>query len=81
MSFHDVYIVHGSAANRSAARRRGITYRFMPTTSHFDRELATEQHHQLGVVDHTYRRLHLVHGQDVCGRNELTREREGHAAV
>lgn len=80
VSFHDVYMVHGSAANTSPVRRRGITYRFMPTTSHFDRELASRQHRELGVVDHTYRTLHLVSGRDVCGKNELTRSPETEVA-
>ena len=35
MSLHDVYLVHGSEANRSANPRRGMTLRFMPTTSVF----------------------------------------------
>ncbi len=74
-SLHDVYMIHGSAANRSGKQRRGITFRYMPTTSHFDRDLAARQHAKLGVVDHTYRTLFLVNGCDVSGRNELVRRR------
>ena len=77
ISLHDVFMVHGSAANTSGNRRRGITFRYMPTTSHFDRDLATRQHSELGVVDHTYRTLHLVHGKDICGKNELSRIKAG----
>ena len=35
MSLHDVYLVHGSEANVSDRPRRGITMRYMPTTSVF----------------------------------------------
>ena len=38
ISLHDVYLVHGSAVNRSSRSRRGLTLRFMPTSSVFDRE-------------------------------------------
>ena len=75
VSLHDVYMIHGSAPNRSGKRRRGLTFRYMPTTSHFDRDLAARQHAKLGGVDHTYRTLFLVNGCDVSGRNELVRRR------
>ena len=32
ISLHDVYLLHGSQANRSPRPRRGMTLRFMPTT-------------------------------------------------
>jgi len=73
ISLHDVYMIHGSEPNNSGQRRRGITLRYMPTTSHFDRDLAARQHAELGVVDHTYRTLFQVSGGDACGRNELVR--------
>ncbi len=37
MSLHDVYLLHGSEANDSGKPRRGMTMRFMPGTSVFDR--------------------------------------------
>ena len=37
VSLHDVYLVHGSAANTSEHPRRGMTMRYMPTTSTFER--------------------------------------------
>jgi len=36
LSLHDIYIVHGSDANKSPQSRRAMTMRFMPTTSTFD---------------------------------------------
>jgi len=36
MSLHDVYLVHGSEPNGSDQPRRGMTLRFMPTTSFYD---------------------------------------------
>jgi ectoine hydroxylase-related dioxygenase (phytanoyl-CoA dioxygenase family) len=71
MSLHDVYLLHGSQANHSPRPRRGITLRFMPTTSYFDRELASRQAAELGVLDHAERTLYLVRGVDRCGRNDF----------
>ena len=42
MSLHDVYLLHGSEANDSGKPRRGMTMRFMPGTSVFDREKAKQ---------------------------------------
>ncbi|MGB1007845.1 MAG: phytanoyl-CoA dioxygenase family protein [Thalassobaculaceae bacterium] len=75
VSLHDAFMVHGSAANTSAHRRRAITFRYMPANSHFDRDLAARQHAELGVVEHTYRTLYQVSGRDLSGRNELIRPR------
>lgn len=72
-SVHDAYLVHGAAANNSGQRRGGLTFRYMPTTSHFDRNLAARQVKELGVVDISQRQLHLVRGIDRCGRNDVFR--------
>ncbi len=71
MSLHDVFMVHGSEANGSANPRRGMTLRFMPTTSVFDRELAAEQYRHLGIADHSRRTLFLMRGQDRSGHNDF----------
>ena len=71
MSLHDVFMVHGSEANGSANPRRGMTLRFMPTTSVFDRELAAEQYRHLGTADHSRRTLFLMRGQDRSGHNDF----------
>ena len=71
MSFHDVYLLHGSEANNSAQPRRGMTLRFMPTTSVLDRELATRLARELNVLDHADRTLFLMRGVDRTGRNDF----------
>lgn len=71
ISVHDVYMIHGSRPNTSASPRRGLTLRFMPTTSHFDYNLAEIQAKEPGVNDLTSRQLHLMRGTDVCSRNNF----------
>jgi len=71
ISLHDVFLVHGSEPNRSAHSRRGMTLRFMPTTSHYDRDIEHEQNSKLGL-DHNLRRpIFLMRGIDQCGLNEF----------
>ncbi len=69
MSLHDIYLLHGSEANRSPRPRRGMTMRFMPTTSVFDRELATELSWKLNLTDHSARPVYLMRGTDPSGKN------------
>ncbi|MEM7407103.1 MAG: phytanoyl-CoA dioxygenase family protein [Pseudomonadota bacterium] len=76
ISIHDVYLAHGSAPNRSTQRRAGMTYRYMPTTSHFDHDWALEMTRTMGTTDMSQRPLFLVRGCDRCGQNDLER---GHA--
>ena len=71
MSLHDVFMVHGSEANVSAHPRRGMTLRFMPTTSVFDRELADDLYRRIGTADHSRRTLFLMRGRDRSGRNDF----------
>ena len=71
ISLHDVFLVHGSEANRSTKPRRGMTLRFMPTSSLFDRRLAVEQHRRIGLSDHSQRTLFLMRGRDRCGKNDF----------
>ena len=76
VSLHDVYLLHGSEPNRSPRPRRGMTMRFMPTTSVFDRELAREKAKRLGILDHSDRQVFLLRGVDSSGRNAfVTRDR------
>jgi ectoine hydroxylase-related dioxygenase (phytanoyl-CoA dioxygenase family) len=71
VSLHDVFLLHGSEANTSPNPRRGMTLRFMPTTSHFDRDLAIDLHKRLGITDHSVRTLYLMHGLDESGKNDF----------
>lgn len=68
ISFHDVYTMHGSEPNNSGTRRAGLTIRYIPTTSHYDRELAKELG---GSGANPFRELHLVRGIDACGKNDI----------
>jgi ectoine hydroxylase-related dioxygenase (phytanoyl-CoA dioxygenase family) len=72
MSLHDVFLVHGSEPNMSAKPRRGLTLRFMPTSSVFDRELAVTQMRAKQLqANHAERTLYLMRGCDLSGRNDF----------
>ena len=79
LSIHDAFIVHGAEPNNSGQRRGGLTFRYMPTTSHFDRDLARRQAQELGVIDISDRDLHLVRGVDRCGKNDIYQAAAGEA--
>jgi ectoine hydroxylase-related dioxygenase (phytanoyl-CoA dioxygenase family) len=69
----DAWLMHGSNANTSGARRAGIVYRFMPSSSLMDRGIGDKQHtdgHKVGFVT---RPLYQVIGED-AGANTLVRE-------
>lgn len=68
-SLHDVYLLHGSEANTSPRPRRGMTMRFMPTTSVFDRDLARRKSREINIVDHSVRPVFLLRGVDRSGLN------------
>lgn len=76
MSLHDVYLIHGAAANRSAQRRTGVALRYMPASSVFERQLRPVEGRSGVPVDFTRRPLWLLRGVDVSGRNDF---RTGHA--
>ena len=71
MSLHDIFLVHASEPNRSDKPRRGMTLRFMPTSSVFDRDLAVKIHKRIGVSDHSVRTLYLMRGEDISGKNDF----------
>ncbi len=71
MSLHDVLLLHGSEPNRSPNPRRGITMRYMPTTSLFDRKVAAVQAEDFGIVSHERRQVLLMRGTDRHGQNEF----------
>lgn len=71
-SLHDVFLIHGSNANRSDRRRAGFVIRYMPATSVFERETG-DVHKQSGVTFSMSRRpIWLLRGKDVSGRNDFT---------
>ncbi len=70
-SLHDVYLIHGSNANRSTRRRAGFVVRYMPATSVFERAIGDE-HKQSGVTfSMSQRPIWLLRGKDVSGRNDF----------
>lgn len=70
-SFHDAYMIHGAEPNNSGKRRAGLTFRYMPASSHFDRQLALKMTEDLGVNDVSKRQLFLVRGAKSHPGNEL----------
>ena len=72
VSFHDVYLVHGSQPNRTPHRRAGYVCRYMPTTSHFDHAYGASLQQKTGIVDFANRRVIQMRGRDVCGLNDYT---------
>lgn len=71
VSLHDVYLLHGSEANHSPKPRRGMTLRYMPTTSLFDRDEAARMLREMGITDHSDRTLYLMGGRDLHGGNDF----------
>jgi hypothetical protein len=71
MSLHDVYMIHGAAANRSTRRRTGVALRYMPSTSVFERNLRPADGKTGLALDFAKRPLWLVRGTDRSGRNDL----------
>ena len=68
ISLHDVFLYHGSEANTSALPRRGMTLRYMPTSSVYRRDLARSTTGRLAMSERT---LYLMRGGDVSGRNDF----------
>ena len=79
LSLHDVYLIHGSEPNRSARRRAGFVIRYMPATSHYDREQARAGSN---LVDTKLadRPIFLMRGEDWTGKTGLVDLRNGHGA-
>jgi len=72
ISLHDVYLIHGSKANTSNKPRRGMTLRFMPTTSVYDRDIAQKKSMELGLTNHSERTLFLMRGVDKSDKNDFS---------
>ncbi len=71
MSLHDVYMVHGAAANTSTQRRTGVALRYMPATSVFERDLRPVDGQSGVPVNFARRPLWLLKGVDRSGRNDF----------
>jgi ectoine hydroxylase-related dioxygenase (phytanoyl-CoA dioxygenase family) len=74
VSLHDVYLYHGSEANRSEQPRRGLTLRYMPTTSVYQHDLSTRFRRE-GPMDMSQRTIYLMRGSDRSGANDFRMRR------
>ena len=70
VSLHDVFLIHGSEPNRSTRPRRGMTLRYMPTTSVYRRDLADRRRTD-GPLAMSERTLFLMRGLDRSGENDF----------
>ena len=66
----DVYLIHGSTANTSGKRRAGLVYRYMPSTSLFDRTVPDKINQAGHLVSYKDRPLFQVNGEEV-GKNTM----------
>lgn len=71
MSIHDVFMIHGSEANRSTHRRAGLAIRYMPATSLYDRRIKMPGGAAAIRQDMSRRPIYLVRGEDRAG-NDFT---------
>ena len=69
ISLHDIFLVHGSEANTSDQPRRGMTLRYMPTSSVYRRDQADGRRN--GPLSMAERTLYLMSGHDESGRNDF----------
>ena len=67
ISLHDVYLMHSSEPNHSETHRRGMTLRFMPTTSVYRRDISSGA---TAKIDQQ-RPLFLMRGEDVSRKNDF----------
>ncbi len=71
ISLHDVYLVHGSEPNLSDRPRRGMTLRYMPASSLYDRAIEREKYRTLGRSGPIETSIFLVRGEDRHGGNDF----------
>jgi hypothetical protein len=71
VSIHDVYLIHGSRANRSPRRRAGFAVRYMPATSLYDRRLGYRGGAAAIRQNMAARPIYLVRGVDRHGGNDF----------
>ena len=62
--FFDVHLMHGSNANTSGERRAGLVFRYMPSTSLFDRSVRDKINKSGHLVSYKDRPLFQVLGEN-----------------
>lgn len=71
VSFHDVYMIHGSGPNLTEKRRAAFVVRLLPATSTYDHRLGQEYARKHPEQDYGNRALFLLRGEDKSGRNNF----------
>jgi ectoine hydroxylase-related dioxygenase (phytanoyl-CoA dioxygenase family) len=71
VSYHDVYMIHGSKANQTQNRRAAFVVRLMPASSHYDHALGETMGQKNASHDYGQRPLFLVSGKDTSGKNNF----------
>ena len=69
VSFHDVYMIHGSTANRTDKRRADFIIRLMPASSFYDHAQGAEIGKKHPKQGYGTRPLYLINGTDRAGNN------------
>ena len=72
ISLHDVYLVHGSEANRSDIRRMGLVLRILPATSFYNHNSGKIKEDAGSPHGYSQRALFLLRGVDRTDRNNFT---------
>ena len=73
ISLHDVYLVHGSGANRSNRRRMGLVLRIMPASSFYNHNSGKIKEDAGSPHGYSNRALFLLRGEDLSGQNNFDR--------
>lgn len=71
ISLHDVYLFHGSEPNRSDQSRRGLTLRYMPTSSVYQHE-KSKPDGKPKPLNMSQRTVYQMRGDDVSGQNDFS---------
>ena len=72
VSFHDVYMIHGSEPNTTDQRRAAFIVRLMPASSYYNHLRGQQMGAPHMAHDYGQRPLFLVRGKDRSGRNNFT---------
>jgi ectoine hydroxylase-related dioxygenase (phytanoyl-CoA dioxygenase family) len=72
VSFHDVYMIHGSKANNTDQRRTAFVVRIMPGHCHYDHEFGQQMAEPHQAHDYGRRPLFLIRGRDTTGKNNFS---------
>ena len=73
ISIHDVYLIHGSEANRSNLRRSDYAIRYMPASARYVRDPAFPANQMASkAMNYTQRPLWLLRGVDRAGNDFTT---------